>query len=104
MSEEKKDELRVVIQVKGNKATIGIQAPDCDPLFFQAEGDLADIMVAATGFVEDAQEKWKTAPRYPKCETPAQAPEPTAAAGTAAAPRRIGSSPTAKSKPQPQMF
>jgi len=104
MSEEKKDELRVVIQVKGNKATIGIQAPDCDPLFFQAEGNLADIMVAATGFVEDAQEKWKTAPRYPKCETPAPAPEPTAAAGTAAAPRRVGTPAPAKKSLKPQMF
>jgi sRNA-binding carbon storage regulator CsrA len=28
------DELKVVISLKGDKASVGIQAPECDPVFF----------------------------------------------------------------------
>ncbi len=101
MSEEKKDELRIVILTRGTAASIGVQSPDCDPVFIMLTGDLPAVLESVPEVVAAARQKWQISPRYPKCETPA--PEPTVAAGTAA-PRRVGTPAPAKESPKPKMF
>ena len=70
MSDEQRDELKVVISLKGDKASVGIQAPECDPTFFSLEGDLRAALKAVPKFVEEAKTRWETSKLNPKCETP----------------------------------
>jgi hypothetical protein len=70
MSDEQKDELKVVISLKGDKALVGIQAPECDPAFFGLEGDLWATLKAVPKFVEEAKTRWQASKLNPKCETP----------------------------------
>jgi len=98
------DELRIVILTKGTAASIGVQSPDCDPVFVTLTGDLPAVLESVPEVVVAAKQKWETSPRYPKCETPAPVPEPatnTAAAGT---PRRVGTAAPAKESPKVKMF
>ncbi len=104
MSEEKKDELRIVILTRGTAASIGVQSPDCDPVFVTLTGDLPAVLESVPEVVAAARQKWQTSPRYPKCETPALVPEPTAATGTAAVPRRVGTPAPARESPKIKMF
>lgn len=94
-------ELKLVISLKGGKASVGVQAPECDPVFFGLEGDLGAILSGVPGFVEEARRRWETNKLYPECETPlpSQA-KPAAPARASTAPR--GRS-TAQSD-QPPMF
>ena len=64
------DELKIVISLKGNKASVGVQAPECDPAFFGLEGDLSAALTAVPAFVEQARTRWQTAKQYPKCTSP----------------------------------
>jgi hypothetical protein len=64
------DELKIVISLKGNKASVGVQAAECDPAFFGLEGDLSAALTAVPGFVEQARTHWQTAKRHPKCASP----------------------------------
>jgi len=93
------DEVKVVISLKGNKGSIGIQSPKCDPVFTTFDGDLGLALERVPGLVGEARQKWNTNPQYPKCETPLpsqQAPRPTPT--TRPAPRQTAST------AQPQMF
>ena len=73
------EEIKVVILVKDEKASIGIQSPDCDPVFLTHEGGLEEILDELPDLVEQARRKWADNPRYPKTEraTPAPASRPT---------------------------
>ena len=85
------DELKLVISLKENKASVGVQAPECDPVFFGLEGDLRTTLKAVPKFVEEAKTHWETSRLYPKCETPlpSQAqPATTSRASTASRPQR----------------
>ena len=70
MSDEQKDELKLVISLKGDKASVGVQAPGCDPAFFNLEGDLKTALKAVPKFVEEAKTRWGTSKLNPKCESP----------------------------------
>ncbi|MBI4284523.1 MAG: hypothetical protein HY670_01305 [Chloroflexi bacterium] len=74
------EEMKIVIALKGNTASIGIQSPGCDPVFARVEGDLTAVLQSIPGLVEDARRRWEANQRYPKCETvlspPAPAPTP----------------------------
>jgi hypothetical protein len=70
MSSEQKDELKIVIALKGNKASIGAQAPNSDPIFSMVDGDLSVALARVPGLVDEAKRQWETNQRYPKCETP----------------------------------
>ena len=101
-SEQKKDELKVVISLKGDKASVGVQAPECDPAFFNLEGDLKTALKAVPKFVEEAKTRWETSKQYPKCETPLPSQ-----AKPAAAPSRVSAGSRSQKeapKPQPSMF
>lgn len=101
-SEQKKDELKVVISLKGDKASVGIQAPECDPVLFSLEGGLRTTLKAVPGFVEEARTRWETSKLNPKCETPLPSQ-----AKPAAAPSRVSTgsrSQKTESKTQRPMF
>ncbi len=96
------DELKVVISLKGDKASVGVQAPECDPVFFGLEGDLGAILSGVPGFVEEAKTHWETTKLYPKCETPLPSQEkPVAATSRASTGSR---SQKQAPKAQPSMF
>ena len=87
------DEVKIVITLKGQTASIGVQKPDCDPVFSKVEGELAAVLKSIPRLIEEAQESWKSNSRYPKCETPLTPP--------------VTQSPSArqaKPKQQPAMF
>jgi hypothetical protein len=67
---EQNGELKLVISLKGGKAQVGVQAPECDPVFFGLEGDLGAVLAGVPGFVEEAKRRWETSKLYPECESP----------------------------------
>ena len=77
-------ELKLVISLKGGKAQVGVQAPECDPVFFGLEGDLSAVLSGVPGFVEEARRRWETSKLYPECETPLPSQAEAAAAATRA--------------------
>lgn len=72
--------IKVVINLKGNRATVGVQSTGCDPVFGTVEGNRDEIVQGALKILGEAEEKWKTTPRQPKSQIPASA-------GTTATPR-----------------
>ena len=68
--EKPANELKVVIILKGNRAMLGVQSPDCDPVYKTMEGDLAAILQVVPTLVADARLQWFAAPRYPKADLP----------------------------------
>lgn len=96
------DELKVVISLKGDKALVGVQAPECAPLFFSLEGDLKTASRVVPRFVEEAKTRWEASKLNPKCEAPL--PSQTQ---PAAAPSRVSTKLQPKreaAKTQPSMF
>jgi len=96
------DELKVVISLKGDKASVGVQAPECDPAFFTVDGDLKAAIKAVPKLVEEAKTRWAQSKLNPKCETPPPAPPPVSTASGASTSR--SAKPAAQASPQPHMF
>jgi len=92
------EEIKIVIILKGNRGSVGIQSPDCDPLFTTFEGDLRAALEKVPGLVEEANRRWDQSPKYPKCQT--TLPE---ASQAAAAPARPAGAPR-QNRTQPAMF
>ena len=67
---EKDTELKLVIILKANKVLLGVQSPDCDPVYKTMEGDLASVLQVVPTLVAEAKLKWTAAPRYPKADLP----------------------------------
>ena len=67
---EKASELKVVIILKANRAMLGVQSPDCDPVYKTMEGDLAAVLQVVPTLVAEAKLKWTASPRYPKADLP----------------------------------
>jgi len=90
------EELKVVILLKGNRAMVGIQSPECDPIFTTLDGGLPAALSQVPSLVESANAKWDASPRNPKAKLPEPPPAP--------APDRNREAKT-KSKPkQPSFF
>jgi len=73
-------EVKVVISLKGEKGSIGVQSPNCDPIFITFEGDLNQALEKVPELVAQAEKKWDECPRYPKTKqelTQQPAPSPT---------------------------
>ena len=68
--EKPASELKVVIILKANRAMLGVQSPDCDPVYKTMEGDLAAVLQVVPVLVADAKLQWAAAPRYPKADLP----------------------------------
>jgi len=94
--EKTASELKVVIILKANRAMLGVQSPDCDPVYKTMEGDLAAVLQVVPTLVAEAKQKWTAAPRYPKADLP----KPVAPAVTTTS---AASKPTAKTA-QPKFF
>ena len=72
---EATDELKVVLSIRGNRATIGVQRPSADP-HIEAFDD-ADLFGLADQFpavVARARAIWEEEPRHPAFERPAPPP------------------------------
>lgn len=92
-------DLRVVIDLKDGKASVGIQAPECDPVFFAHKGDLAAVLGVVEDFVDVARKRWEKTKLNPECETPLPSQ-----AKPAAPPRAARSGGSSAPKSQPPMF
>jgi len=76
-------ELKIVITLKGNRALVGIQGSDTDPVLEPVEAPtLEDALAAVPGVVERARARWAATPKNPAYQRP---PEPVPAARPALA-------------------
>ena len=97
-AEKPAGELKVVIILKADRAMLGVQSPDCDPVYKTMEGDLSDVLQIVPALVADARLQWTAAPRYPKADLP----KPVAPAATTTP---TAGKPSAKAAPaQPKFF
>ena len=89
------EDLKVVVSIKGGRATIGVQRPSSDPHIETFEDpDLSGLTQEALAVVERARARWEEAPKHPAHVRPApparrrnrreQAPAQAAAAGAEA--------------------
>lgn len=91
--EKQSNELKIVIILNEGKVMLGVQSPDCDPIYTTFEGTLPAALKKIPKFVAEAREKWSAAPLNPEANLPK--PEPTPApARTAAAPKRETAQPS----------
>lgn len=91
------NEMKVVIVIKDANILLGVQSPDCDPVYQTMKGTLAVALKQVLVLVEEAKEKWATAPLNPKANLPEPPPRPAPA-------RTPVASKPAKPKEQPSFF
>ena len=66
------EDLKVVVSIKGGRATIGVQRPSSDPHIETFDDqDLAGLAEEALAVVERARAKWEDEPKYPAHTRPA---------------------------------
>lgn len=68
------NEMKVVIVMKADRILLGVQAPDCDPVYTTLKGDLAKALKKVPGLVAEAKQKWETTPQNPKANLPEPPP------------------------------
>ncbi|MBA7642820.1 hypothetical protein ES703_50529 [subsurface metagenome] len=78
---EPSDELKVVIVLKGDRSLVGIQSPDCDPIFTTIEGGLTAVRAQLPALIKSANAQWDANPKNPKADLPEPEPAPAAARG-----------------------
>ena len=93
-------EIKVVIVLKDGRGTVGIQSPECDPVFSTVEGNLVTIAAELPALVQLAEVKWSTTPKNPQSiiEPP---PPPAMPAGSATGGKAKEETP---GKSQPRWF
>ena len=65
-------DLKVVVSIKGGRATIGVQQPSSDPHIESFDDqDLSVLTQEALAVVERAKAKWEDEPKHPAHERPA---------------------------------
>ena len=85
---EASEDLKVVVSIRGGRATIGVQRPSSDPHIESFEDpDLSGLTQEALAVVERARARWEDEPKYPAHERPAPPPRrrPRREQGTAQA-------------------
>lgn len=66
------DDLKVVVSVKGGRATIGVQRPSADPHIETFEDrDLSTLAQEVIAVAERARVRWKDTPKHPAYTRPA---------------------------------
>lgn len=70
------NELKIVIALKDDRAIVGLQSPDCDPIFTTVEGGLPAVKKQLDKLISEAKAKWATDPRNPKANLPEPPPPP----------------------------
>ena len=69
---EPAEELKVVVSIKGGRATIGVQRPSTDPhIETFDEGDLLGLAQEVPAVTERARARWEDAPKHPDYARPA---------------------------------
>ena len=94
-------EIKVVILLKDGRGSVGIQSPECDPVFSTVEGDLVAIAAELPALVQLAEMRWSTTPKNPK-STIEPPPAPPPGSATSGSPRAAKE--TAAAKAQPRWF
>ncbi len=70
--EDLNEDLKVVVSIKGNRATIGVQQPAADPHIESFDdGDLSGLAQEVPAVIERARARWEEAPKYPAHARPA---------------------------------
>ena len=65
------DDLKVVVSVKGGRATIGVQRPSADPHIETFEDhDLPGLAQKVPAVTERARARWEEAPKHPAYQRP----------------------------------
>ena len=85
------NELKVVIILKDDRIMLGVQSPDCDPLYTTLKGTLATALKRVPKLVSEAKQKWSASPRNPNANLPTPPPTP---ARTSAAQKKTTSQPS----------
>ncbi len=66
------DDLKIVVSIKGGRATIGVQRPSADPHIETFEGhDLSGLAEEVPAVTERARARWEETPKHPAYERPA---------------------------------
>ena len=66
------DDLKVVVSLKGGRATIGVQQPSSDPHIESFDGpDISGLTQEVPAVIERARARWEDEPRYPAHARPA---------------------------------
>ena len=66
------EDLKVVVSIKGGRATIGVQRSESDPHIESFDDrDLSGLAQEALAVIERARAKWEDEPKYPAHERPA---------------------------------
>ncbi len=84
-------ELKVVIQMKGDRALVGVQGTNTDPVVETLPAtSLNDVLAAVPGILERARERWAATPKNPAYQRPPEPPAPAraVAAATRSTPQR----------------
>ena len=69
---EASEDLKVVVAIKGGRATIGVQRPESDPHIESFDdGDLAGLTDEVPAVVERARAGWEESPKHPAHVRPA---------------------------------
>ena len=64
--------LKVVVSIKGGRATIGVQQPSSDPhIETFDEADLSELAQEVPAVIERARARWEDAPKHPAYVRPA---------------------------------
>ncbi len=91
------DEIKVIIVMKADNILLGVQNPDCDPVYTTMKGTMDEALGRVPGLVAEAKEKWATSPKNPEANLPKPAPTPVAA-------RTATTTKSTAPKEQPSMF
>ena len=66
------DDMKVVVSIKGGRATIGVQRPSSDPHIESFDDpDLAGLAQDVPAVIERARARWEDEPKHPAHERPA---------------------------------
>ncbi len=69
------DDLKVVVSIKGGRATIGVQQPSADPHIETFDGlDEIGLTTEVPAVIERARTRWEETPKHPTYERPAPPP------------------------------
>lgn len=96
-------DLKVVLSLRGDKATIGVQRPLCDP-FIETFGGITlaeELVGEILGVIARAEIKWQVARQFPKYDRPAPPPPPPRPQRQAARGRQAAA-PVPAATPPPQ--
>ncbi len=66
------DDLKVVVSIKGGRATIGVQQPSSDPHIETVDDpELNGVVGEVAAVIERARARWEESPKHPAYERPA---------------------------------